>query len=145
VANHNFLPHNGYATIEQFIDATNSVAGMGTGLGRVLAAYGAVMAGSGVAWSIGGKPTAAQAINGGNGITNSHNKYEADSSPTRPDLYEAGNNYKAVASQFQQMVDTSPGSITIESLTSFRSQRFDTQVANNPYFFVSCDLLPLLD
>jgi hypothetical protein len=144
VANHNFLPHNGYATIDQFIDATNSVAGMGRDLGLVLAAYGAVIDGSGLAWSIGGKPTAAQAINGGNGITNSHNKYESDASPTRPDLYEAGNDYKEVASQFQQMVDASPGSITIESLTSFRSQRFDTQIANNPYFFVSRDLLPFV-
>lgn len=33
------------------------------------------------------------------------------------------------------MLDASPGSVTIDSLTEFRSQRFDTQIANNPYFF----------
>jgi len=137
VANHNFLPHNGYATITQFIEATNSVVGMGPGLAAFLAAYGAVIDGSGLAWSIGGTPTAAQAglLPGGNGISGSHNKYESDASPTRPDLYEAGNDYMTVAKQFQQMIDASPGSVTMESLTSFRSQRFDTQIANNPYFF----------
>lgn len=137
MANHNFLPHNGYATITQFIEATNSVVGMGAALGAFLAVYGAAIDGSGLAWSIGGTPTAAQAglLPGGNGISGSHNKYEADASPTRPDLYEAGNDYKTVVAQFQQLIDASPGSVTMESLTSFRSQRFDTQIANNPYFF----------
>ena len=137
VANHKFLPHNGYATITQFIEATNSVVGMGPILGTFLAAYGAAIDGSGLAWSIGGTPSAAQAglLPGGNGISGSHNKYESDASPTRPDLYEAGNDYKTVASQFQQLIDASPGSVTMESLTSFRSQRFDTQIADNPYFF----------
>ena len=111
---------------------------MGPGLAAFLSAFGAVIDGSGVAWSIGGTPTAAQAglLPGGNGISNSHNKYESDASPTRPDLYEAGNDYKTVAAQFQQLIDASPGGeVTLDSLTSFRSQRFDTQIANNPYFF----------
>ena len=137
MANHNFLPHDGWATITQFIDATNSVVGMGPTLALFLAVYGAEIDGSGLAWSIGGTPTAAQAglLPGGNGISGSHNKYESDASPTRPDLYEAGNDYMTVAKQFQQLIDASPGSVTMESLTSFRSQRFDTQIANNPYFF----------
>jgi hypothetical protein len=72
----------------------------------------------------------------GHGLSGSHNKYESDASPTRPDLYEAGNNYKTVASQFQELIDYSPGGeVTLDSLTSFRSHRFDTQIANNPYFF----------
>lgn len=110
---------------------------MGPALGAFLAAFGATIDGSGLAWSIGGTPTPAQAglLPGGNGISGSHNKYEADASPTRPDLYEAGNDYKTVVAQFQQLIDASPGSVTMESLTSFRSQRFDTQIANNPYFF----------
>jgi hypothetical protein len=137
VANHNFLPHDGWATIDQFVEATNSVVGMGPGLGIFLSVYGAAIDGSGLAWSIGGTPTVAQAgvLPGGNGISGSHNKYESDASPTRPDLYEAGNDYMTVAKQFQQLIDASPGSVTMESLTSFRSQRFDTQIANNPYFF----------
>jgi len=60
---------------------------------------------------------------------------ESQTDRTIHSLYEAGNDYKTVASQFQKMLDASPGSVTMESLTEFRSERFDTQIANNPYFF----------
>lgn len=55
----------------------------------------------------------------------------------RPDLYESGNNYKVVISQFQQLIDMSQNSgfVDLNTLTKFRSQRFDDQIANNPYFF----------
>lgn len=117
---------------------TENVVGMGTDLAAFLSVLGAAIDGDLTSWSIGGTPGAG--IGGplsskGNGLSGSHNKYEGDASPTRPDLYEAGNNYKTVGEQFQQMIDASPGSVTIDSLTAFRSQRFDTQVANNPYFF----------
>ena len=77
-ANHGFLPHNGYATIAQFVDATTNVVGMGAGLAAFLAAFGAAIDGDGTAWSIGGTPPAS--IAGplgaqGNGISGSHNKY----------------------------------------------------------------------
>ena len=72
---------------------------------------------------------------GGNGLSGSHNKYEADASPTRPDLYQAGNNYKLVLSQFQGLVDASPDGVTLDSLAAYRSLRFDQQVQTNPYFF----------
>lgn len=100
--------------------------------------FGAAIDGSGTAWSIGGPPTAGQAglLPGGNGLIGSHNKYESDASPTRPDLYEDGNNYETQADQFQQLIDASPGGeVTLNSLTAFRSQRFDAQIANNPFFF----------
>lgn len=137
-ANHNFLPHNGYATIAQFIDVTEKVVGMGTDLAAFLSILGAAIDGDLTSWSIAGTPPSGVGgplASKGNGLTGSHNKYESDASPTRPDLYESGNDYKTVGEQFQQMIDASPGSVTIDSLTSFRSSRFDTQVANNPYFF----------
>lgn len=76
-ANHGFLPRNGYATISQFVNATNGVVGMGPQLAIFLAALGATIDGDGTAWSIGGTPTVA--IAGplgakGNGISGSHNK-----------------------------------------------------------------------
>ncbi|KAL5113683.1 putative zinc transporter msc2 [Pleosporales sp. CAS-2024a] len=137
-ANHNFLPHNGYATVQQYVDATTKVVGMGPVLALFLSAFGGAMDGDILSWSMGGKPSLAQGgVTGilGNGISASHNKYEGDASPTRPDLYEAGNNYMVVKSQFQDLITQSPGSVTMESLTSFRSYRFDQQIANNPYFF----------
>lgn len=138
-ANHNFLPHSGYASVTQYIEATQKVVGMGPILAAFLSALGGALDGDLLNWSIGGTPSLAQGgLTGmlGNGLSGSHNKYESDASPTRPDLYEAGNNYKTVTAQFQQLIDASPGGeVTLDSLTAFRSQRFDTQIKNNPDFF----------
>jgi hypothetical protein len=113
---------------------------MGPLLSIFLSALGGAIDGDVLNWSIGGTPSLAQGgVTGilGHGLIGSHNKYEGDASPTRPDLYEpgSGNNYKTVASQFQELINQSPGSVTLDSLTKFRSYRFDTQKANNPYFF----------
>jgi len=139
LANHNFLPHNGYANILQYIEATQKVVGMGPRLAVFLSALGGALDGDILNWSIGGTPSFAQGgATGvlGNGLVGSHNKYETDASPTRPDLYESGNNYKTVPSQFQQLIDVSHGGeVTLDSLTAFRSDRFDTQIRNNPAFF----------
>lgn len=112
---------------------------MGPVLAGFLSILGGALDGDLANWSMGGTPTLAQGgATGilGNGLSGSHNKYEGDASPTRPDLYEAGNNYKTVPSQFQQLIDASPGGeVTLDSLTAFRSDRFDTQIRNNPEFF----------
>ncbi|KAF2133984.1 Cloroperoxidase [Dothidotthia symphoricarpi CBS 119687] len=138
-ANHGFLPRDGYATVQQFVDTTMKVVGMGPLLSLFLSTLGATIDGDLTSWSIAGTPTLAQGgVTGvlANGLVGSHNKYEGDASPTRPDLYQVGNNYKTVTQQFQELIDYSPGGVvTLESLTSFRSHRFDTQIANNPYFF----------
>ena len=134
-----FLPHNGYASVAQYIDATMKVVGMGPILAAFLSALGGAIDGDLLNWSMGGTPSLAQGgATGilGNGLSGSHNKYESDASPTRPDLYEAGNDYKTVVEQFQDLINYSPGGqVTLDSLTSFRSHRFDTQIANNPNFF----------
>ncbi|KAL9528660.1 Dothistromin biosynthesis peroxidase [Sphaerulina musiva] len=138
-ANHGFLPHNGYATITQFIEATNSVVGMGVQLAAFLAVLGAGIDGDGISWSIHGTPPPGVGgpLSGfGHGLSGSHNKYESDASPTRPDLYQTGNNYKLIIDQFRQLISMSPnGIIDLNSLTAFRSQRFDDQVSSNPFFF----------
>jgi hypothetical protein len=134
-----FLPHSGYATIQQYIDTTMKVVGMGPILSLFLSAYGGAIDGDIKSWSIGGKPSLLQGgVTGilGNGLIGSHNKYEGDGSPTRPDLYEAGNDWMTVTEQFQEMVDISPGGeVTLDSLTAFRSKRVDTQIAKNPNYF----------
>lgn len=139
-ANHGFLPRSGYATIAQFIEATTSVVGMGVDLAAFLSLLGALIdSGDLLGWSIGGTPPAGVGgllAQGGNGLIGSHNKYENDVSPTRPDLYQVGNNYITQASQFQELIDVSPGGVvTLDSLTTHRSNRFDSSIANNPYFF----------
>lgn len=113
---------------------------MGILLTTFLSVLGGALDGNILTWSMGGTPPVllGDLLGGaldGNGLIGSHNKYESDASPTRPDLYQAGNNYKIVTSQFQDLVDISGGSVTMDSLAAFRSRRFDQQVKANPYFF----------
>lgn len=80
---------------------------MGTDIATFLAIYGSIIDGNGLSWSIGmfvvemmgwklifasGGPSSALPSVGllsqPQGISGSHNKYESDASPTRPDLYQ---------------------------------------------------------
>ena len=65
---------------------------MGQDLGGFLAIYGALIDGDLTKWSIGGPSAAVPATLGllgtPQGISGSHNKYEGDVSPARPDLYQ---------------------------------------------------------
>lgn len=79
-----------------FIDATNRAYGMSLDLGGFLALYGAIFDGNLLGYSIGG-PTSNNKLPLNNllgllgapqGLSGSHNKYEADTSPTRGDIYK---------------------------------------------------------
>lgn len=115
---------------------------MGNDLGGFLAIYGAIFDGDATKWSIGGPaPSVGNLglLGTPQGISGSHNKYESDVSPSRPDLYEYGNDYKVIISQFQQMFDLQPDAATanydLSVLTPFRAARFQQSIQNNPYFF----------
>lgn len=92
MANHNYIPHNGVATIDELIQGTYDVFGMAKDLGGFLAIYGALFDGNLAAWSIGGPSSQLASLplllSTPQGISGSHNKYEADVSPTRPDLFQ---------------------------------------------------------
>jgi Peroxidase, family 2 len=137
MANHGYIPHNGVGTIEQFVQGCYNVFGMGLDLGAFLAIYGALIEGDGKQWSIGG-PVAGYF---GNGLIGSHDNYEADVSPTRPDLYQYGNDYQVITSQWEDLysyqahLPNDQSNYNLAVLQEFRSKRFDQQIANNPYFF----------
>jgi len=142
MANHNYIPHNGVATITQFTQGTYDVFGMGLDLGAFLAVYGAVFDGDLTSWSIGGPPSAGLLSSIGllgtpQGISGSHNKYEADVSPTRGDLYEYGNDYKLIMSQWEDLYSSplGPNGYDLTTLTPFRAKRFQQSIDNNPHFF----------
>lgn len=130
MANHGYIPHNGIATITQFIQGTYEVFGMGADLAAFLAVYGAVVDGTLTSWSIGGLPHT--------GIGGSHNNYETDSSPLYSDLNQWGTNEKLVLSQFMDLYNRQPDANTanynLEVLRDFRSDRFQESIAKNPYF-----------
>ncbi|KAL0575172.1 hypothetical protein V5O48_006794 [Marasmius crinis-equi] len=143
LANHNYLPHNGVATIDELVEATYRVYGMGKDIGLFLAVYGSLMTGDLLSFSIGGPPPS---LLGGllgrpSGLSGSHNKYETDGSPTRGDLYQVGDNARVHLPQFKALYDKQAGipisqvNYDIPVLTEFRHERFHESIHNNPYFF----------
>ncbi|APA09849.1 hypothetical protein SS1G_05925 [Sclerotinia sclerotiorum 1980 UF-70] len=148
-ANHGYIPHNGVGTIGDFIEGTNTAFGMSLDLGAFLGIYGAVFDGNLLAWSIGG-PTPNNALPLGNllgltgqprGISGSHNKYESDTSPTRPDLYLAGQSFNLEVDLFQKYYDALIEGVGADAqyqgLLDFRIDRFNNSITTNPYFFSS--------
>lgn len=123
------------------------VFGMGIDLATFLSVYGAVIDGDLTSWSIGGVPpagllsplTSIGLLSEPGGISNSHNKYESDASPTRGDLYQYGNDYSVVLSQFESLfakqTDAATANYDLTVLTEFRAERFQESIDNNPYFF----------
>jgi hypothetical protein len=104
MANHGYLPHNGVATIDQFITGTFDVFGMGTDLATFLAVYGALLDGTLTGWSIGGAAHT--------GIGGSHGNYETDNGPVYSDLNQYGSNQKLVMSQFTDLFNLQPNAAT---------------------------------
>lgn len=132
-----YLPHNGVATIAEFVDATNTVFGMATDLGTFLALFGAIVDGDLTGWSIDGGPHV--------GIGGSHNNYDSDSSPFMADLNQYGSNKKLVIEQFKEFYDLQPDADTanynLPVLAEFRGTRFQESIAKNPYY--SCKQCPM--
>ena len=135
-------PREFYANVSQSLD-----------LGTFLAVYGTVMDGNPLSltpgWSIGGPPKDANEQNllgnllgllgAPDGISGSHNKYETDTSPTRGDLYQYGNDYTLQVSQFQTLFDLQPNASTanydLAVLAQERKITFERSIAENPYFY----------
>lgn len=149
LANHGYLPHSGVADIPTIISAVNTAYGMGIDLGTFLAVYGTAFDGDPISldpgYSIGG-PATSEDILGGlglletpSGLSGSHNNYEADTSPTRGDLYVVGNDYLLQVDRFQEyydaLLESTPAPDQYAALFPFRQAQFNNSIATNPYFF----------
>ncbi len=115
LANHGYIPHNGYTNLLEAVSAVQSVYGIGTSFALpfcpceyrkltkfdclgydfafLLSTTGAVMGGDGNHYSIGGPPGASLPVVGGllgqpRGLSGTHNRFEGDGSPARGDLYQ---------------------------------------------------------
>ncbi|KAI0970363.1 hypothetical protein F4678DRAFT_480584 [Xylaria arbuscula] len=141
MANHGYIPHNGVATIAEFISGTMKAFGMGADLATLLTIYGAIFDGDLTSYSIGGPAPSLLGLGSllgePQGLSGSHNKYEGDASPVHGDLYQYGNNLPQL-SQFTALYELGQqngDSINLDVLTKYRSLRFNQSVAENPYFF----------
>lgn len=114
---------------------------MSADLSGFLTVLGATLDGNGLQWSIGGPSPALPGsilLGQPQGISGSHNKYESDVSPGRGDLYEYGNDFTLQMSQYQQLYDMGQANgddYDLDILTTFRNERFQQSINNNPYFF----------
>lgn len=120
---------------------------LGADLASFLATLAAVQTGDGNYFSIGGPPTQSFPLAPGllgqpRGLSNSHNRFEADASPARGDLYQFGEAYLTQLPFFQTMYDA-PGTTTanpdpnydLDLLGNVAVTRSQQSVAQNPYYF----------
>ncbi|KAJ4465071.1 Chloroperoxidase [Lentinula aciculospora] len=148
LANHGYIPHDGNTTIDQVVKGAYEVFGMGRDLALALAVYSTALDGdiTTLSFSIGegylDSGSILSPVLSQNGLTGSHNNFEADVSPTRGDLFEYGNNHDVQMIQFSQLYnlqsnisDPSQDNYDIPLLTSFRASRFQQSIENNPDFF----------
>ncbi|KAG4028588.1 hypothetical protein MFRU_020g00310 [Monilinia fructicola] len=148
LANHNYIPHNGVASMVDLIAGVNSVFGMGIELVTVLAIMGTVGVGNPVSlkpgFSIGGPTPKASNLLGNlggllgtpRGLDGSHNWIEADSSNTRDDLYVTGDASTMNMTLFLQVANGSDAEvITMQEIGKRAAERLEFSKATNPYFY----------
>jgi hypothetical protein len=98
MANHGYISRTGVESVVQLALASTEVFGMGIDLSTFLSVYSGIVAGDVTSVSIGGKPKNGGLLGGvgsslgllgePQGLDASHNRFEADVSPTRADLYK---------------------------------------------------------
>ncbi|WPH01374.1 hypothetical protein R9X50_00421700 [Acrodontium crateriforme] len=141
VANHGYIPRNGFTTIGQAVQGLNEALGISVEFGTVLAIIAAIEAGDGLAFSIGGPPPP-NLIAGGLlgqplGISYSHNRFEGDASLTRNDLYTSGDAHTLQLPLFKQLLDFAGDrdNFDLDVIGGFSALRYNNSLYNNPYFF----------
>jgi hypothetical protein len=135
----------------EVIAAANEVYGVSLELATILAVMGVVWTGNPLSlnpsFSIGGPDPDAQNLLGNllgllgepQGIDHSHNFIEADSSPTRDDLYVTGDPVTMNLTKFEMLYDMieaqTSNQTTMDVMADFAKKRWDETISTNPYFY----------
>lgn len=73
------------------------------------------------------------------GLDHSHNFIEADSSPTRDDLYVTGDPVTMNLTKFETLYDMVPEgtnqTFTLDVMSDFAATRWNETISTNPYFY----------
>ncbi|KAK0102342.1 hypothetical protein ONS95_005965 [Cadophora gregata] len=140
-ANHNFLPRNGIATIQQTIDGLGAAYSMSTDLSLALAVISIAISGDPIAgkWSIGGAfPGTLGLLGQPTGIVGTHNRYEGDASIVRGDAYMHGGNvgfFEMHRWERLYGLASSEGGLTHDKVASQAYYNAQYSIQNNPYYF----------
>ncbi|KAJ2970509.1 heme-thiolate peroxidase [Xylaria curta] len=148
LANHGYIPHDGVVGLLDVIEPANTVFGMSLDLVLILAGVVTVYVGNPLSlnpgFSIGGASPKSNNLLGNlfgllgkpRGLIGSHNVIEADSSPTRDDLYVTGNAHTMNMTLFTKMLEyAEDGVITMDDLADLAVERFHESIATNPAFY----------
>jgi hypothetical protein len=126
------------------IDGLGRLFGMSADLAGFLAAYAVVMDGDALTqtWSIGGRQPTTITLDGilgqPQGVGNSHNKYEGDTSICRGDAYlHNGDSYSLQIPKFKAMYKLAMDDdrITLDKLRQHSRNNQQYSIANNPRYF----------
>ncbi|KAF2767032.1 Cloroperoxidase [Teratosphaeria nubilosa] len=151
LANHGYIPRHGVVSLLGADSAINEVYGVSVELATILAVMGVVWTGNPISlnpsFSIGDADPQAQNLLGNvlgllgspRGLDHSHNFIEADSSPTRDDLYVTTDPVTMNLTTFEQLYDMVPENsgrtFTLDVMADFAKKRWDHSIATNPYFY----------
>ncbi|USP80352.1 uncharacterized protein yc1106_07626 [Curvularia clavata] len=147
LANHGYISRTGVASVLELTAASTEVFGMSTDLSAFLSVYSGIMAGDITSVSIGGKPKSGGLLGGltsslgllgePQGLSASHNRFEADCSPTRADLYKTGDADSLDMSQFEELMamPKGPNGYDLTVMLPFRGSRFNNSIATNGRYF----------
>ncbi|KAF2491850.1 Cloroperoxidase [Lophium mytilinum] len=155
LANHGFIPHNGIATIDEIVNASMNVFGLGYDLAHLAAIYGTAMSVStdlshmsiGGPAPLGSTPANSSVIllvNPG-GLDTTHAAFEHDCSATRIDKYIADNGDASTMSldlfkdlyYRQQGLPDEQVDYNLAIMNDHRMQRTIDSENQNPNFFIS--------
>ncbi|CAH0385205.1 unnamed protein product [Bemisia tabaci] len=140
MANHNYIPRNGIASLIQMLEGCYKVFGASAELCFLLAFFGCLYGGNGVMVSIGGPSDKVPhgPLPTPRGLSYTHNRFESDASPTRGDLHQYGDAAKLQLSQFKELLDMEKGPnprYNLETLVAFYAKRLLESRKTNPYYF----------
>ena len=142
-ANHNFLAHDGITTFNELVDAQQNIYNVGYDLAVTLAVLGLTTTdGDPVTekLSIGCDATTrtsiSPALTGSEPGLDGHNKFEADTSLTRDDYFlGGGDNFSFNKTLFNMMDETCDGNFNLQNLATYRKQRYEQSLNDNPNFY----------
>ncbi|KAL5121771.1 hypothetical protein ACEQ8H_000458 [Pleosporales sp. CAS-2024a] len=147
MANHGYINRSGWSSAVELATASNQVFGMGIELSTFLAVYSAIIAGDLTSVSIGGKPANAGLVTGlgsslgllgePQGLSLSHNRFEADASPVRGDLYSTGDAWSLNLGQFEKLAAMPLGAngYDMSVMIAWRHKCFQNSIATNGRYF----------
>lgn len=142
-ANHNFLARDGITTYNELVDAQQNLYNVGYELASLLAVLGLTLTDGDIVTeklSIGcdaiSRTYFSPATSGSEPGLNAHNKFEADTSLTRSDHFLAnGDNYSFNGTLFGMMTETTSGNYNRDGLATYRAQRYQQSLKDNPNFY----------